>query len=434
MTAAPAEILSQLIRFDTTNPPGNEAACIGYVRELLQEAGVDAEIFALDPSRPNLLARVTGRGEAPALLLYGHVDVVPVGGQEWSLPPFAAEARDGYIWGRGAIDMKGGVAMLVSAFLRAAVSGEPPPGDLVLGLVADEEAGGVFGARFMVERHGDRFAGIKHALGEFGGFSMHLAGRRFYPVMVAEKQALRVIAKVRGPGGHGSLPTRGGAAARLGSMLTTLDSSRLPVHVTAEVRRMVEAIADNVDIDTGGVLWSLLKPVETDAALELLGPEGRMLDGLLHNTVNATVIRGGTRVNVIPSEIEVELDGRILPGQGPDDLMRELHALLGSDVELAYDQFDPGPPSVDLSAYEMLAGVLRDADPDAVPVPLVLTGVTDARFFSRLGIQTYGFLPMRFPAEVDFLALVHAADERIPAGEVAWGADRIHEAIQRYRG
>ena len=430
---SPEELLQQLVRFDTTNPPGREAACIEFLREVLAEAGVTAELLALDPERPNLVARLPGRGEAPPLLLYGHVDVVPTAGQGWTSDPFAAEVRDGFIWGRGTIDMKGGVAMLVSAFLRAA-AGPPPPGDLVLCVVADEEAGGVFGARFLVEEHGDRFQGIRHALGEFGGFSMTLGGHRFYPVMVAEKQACRVTATVRGPGGHGSLPMRGGAMARLGSMLTVLDSARLPVHVTPPVQAMVEAIADALEPGLAGIARSLLDPEKTDATIDLLGVTGRMFDALLHNTVNATIVRGGTKVNVIPGEVEVEMDGRILPGQAPDDLLRELRALLGPDVELRVDQFDPGPEAVDLSAFETLAAVLRDADPGATPVPMVLTGVTDARFFSRLGIQTYGFLPMRFPDDLDFLALIHAADERVPVGEVEWGADRVAEAIARYRG
>jgi acetylornithine deacetylase/succinyl-diaminopimelate desuccinylase-like protein len=431
---SPAELLKQLVRFDTTNPPGREADCVGFLQEHLHGHGVESQLFARDPGRPNLVARVTGRGEAPPLLLYGHVDVVPTADQDWTAEPFAAEERDGFVWGRGTIDMKGGVAMLTTAFLRAAAGAEPPPGDLVLCVVSDEEAGGDFGARFMVEQHADQFAGVRHALGEFGGFSMDLAGHRFFPVMVAEKQALRVKATVRGPGGHGSMPLRGGAMAKLGAMLSVLDGRRLPVHVTPAVGAMVEAIAAALDDGTGTLVRSLLDPGSTDRTLDALGPAGRMLDSLLHNTVNATIVRGGTKVNVIPGSIELELDGRILPGQAPEDLLGELRELLGPDVHLDYDQFDPGPSEVDLSAFDVLAGVLRDAEPDATPIPLVLSGVTDARFFCRLGIQTYGFLPMRFPPGLDFISLIHAADERIPAGEVAWGADRISEAIARYRG
>jgi acetylornithine deacetylase/succinyl-diaminopimelate desuccinylase-like protein len=430
----PTELLRQLVRFDTTNPPGGEGPCIEFLRELLAGDGIESELLAVDPERPNLVARVRGRGEAPPILLYGHVDVVPTADQAWTVEPFAAEDRDGHLWGRGTIDMKGGVAMLVSAFRRWAAASRPPPGDLVLCIVSDEEAGGVYGARFLTEQHPERFTGVRHALGEFGGFSMELAGRRFYPVMVAEKQCCRVTATVRGPGGHGSIPLRGGAAAKLGAMLTTLDRERLPYHLTDPVLRMIEAIAAALDEPAAKLVRALLDAGTADSTLDALGSGGRIFDALLHNTVNATIVRGGSKVNVIPAAIEVELDGRIVPGMGPDDLERELAKLLGPDVELRIDQFDPGPAGVDLDAFDTLAAVLRDADPEGVPVPLVLTGVTDARFFSTLGIQTYGFLPMRLPPDLDFLSLVHAADERVPQGEVEWGTERIFEAIGRYRG
>lgn len=429
----PEALLQRLLRFDTTNPPGAERACVEFLRDHVRGPGVEAELLARDPARPNLLARVRGRGEAPPLLLYGHVDVVPTADQEWTVDPFGGVRRDGFVWGRGALDMKGGVAMLASAYRRVAEAG-PPPGDVLLCIVADEEAGGVAGARFLVEQHAPRFAGVRHALGEFGGFSMTLAGTRFYPVMVAEKQSLRVVATVRGPGGHAALPARGGAAARLGALLGALDGRRLPVHVTPPVRAMVEAIAAALDPALAAVARGLLDPATADATIDLLGAEGRSFEPLLHNTVNATIVRGGTRLNVIPGAFEVELDGRLLPGQRPADLLAELRDVVGPDVDLTFDQFDPGPSDADLSGFDTLAAVLREADPGGVPVPLVLTAVTDARFFSRLGIQTYGFLPMRFPPGFDFMSLVHAADERIPVGEVEWGTDRIVEAIGRYRG
>jgi acetylornithine deacetylase/succinyl-diaminopimelate desuccinylase-like protein len=429
----PDELLRRLLRFPTVNPPGAEAECIRFLAGLLHERGVDSRLLALDPQRPNLLARLQGRGEAPPLLLYGHVDVVPVEGQLWTAEPFAGTERDGFIWGRGAIDMKAGVAMLVSAFLAAAAGREPPPGDLVLCLVSDEEAGGVLGTRFLVEQHAGEFAGVRHAVGELGGISMPLGGRRLYPVMVAEKQSCRVTATVRGPGGHGSLPMRGGAMAGLGEMVTRLDRNRLPMRVTPPVKLMLQAIAEAVP-DLSGVLSSLLDPAQADATVDALGAPGRLFDALLHDTLNATIVRGGTAVNVIPAEIQVEMDARLVPGATPDELLEELREVAGADVELAVDRFDPGPSSVDMSAFDVFAGVLREADPEGAPVPMVLSGVTDGRFFARLGIQTYGFLPMRFPPDLDFSALIHAADERVPVGEVAWGAERIGEAIARYRG
>ena len=192
----PAELLQRLIRFDTTNPPGNEADCIAFVQSLLAEAGITSTLLTRTPGRPNLIARLPGRGEAPPLLMQGHVDVVTTAQQQWQHPPFAGEERDGLIWGRGALDMKGGVAMMVAAMLRARFEESPLPGDVLLCLVSDEEAGGNDGARFLVEEHADLFTGVRYAIGEFGGFTLHLAGRRFYPVMVAEKQSCVVARRL----------------------------------------------------------------------------------------------------------------------------------------------------------------------------------------------------------------------------------------------
>ena len=239
---SPGELLQRLIRFDTTNPPGNEAECIDFVRGLLEEAGVDTEVYAKVPGRPNLVARLPG-GDKPPLLLQGHVDVVTTSGQNWTRPPFGGELVDGYIWGRGAVDMKGPVAMLVSAFLRAKQEGTALPGDVILALLADEEAGGDMGARFLAEEHAHLFEGVRYALSEFGGFSLEIAGRRFYPIQVAEKQICWLKAIVRGRAGHAALVNRGGTMARLGRLLRDLDRRRLPVHVTpaADAGRLVPA-------------------------------------------------------------------------------------------------------------------------------------------------------------------------------------------------
>ncbi|MGH2978353.1 MAG: M20/M25/M40 family metallo-hydrolase, partial [Solirubrobacterales bacterium] len=207
----PAELLRNLIRFDTTNPPGNERACIAYIEGLIGEAGIDSVIRARDPARPNLIARLPGRGAAPPLLLQGHVDVVGTAGQAWSHPPFDAVEADGCIWGRGAVDMKGGVAMMLSAFLRARAEELEPPGDVIFCALADEENMSPFGAQWLVAEHAELFAGVRNALGEFGGFTTHAGGRRFYPIQVAEKEVCTVQATLRGPAGHGSMPVRGGA-------------------------------------------------------------------------------------------------------------------------------------------------------------------------------------------------------------------------------
>jgi len=426
------ELLQRLIRFDTSNPPGNEAECIGYLRSLLEEAGFDVELYAKDPARPNLVSRLpgTGAGGTP-LLLYGHVDVVTTIGQQWSRPPFGGELVDGYVWGRGAADMKGGVAMLISAFMRARARDLQPRGDIVLAIVSDEEAGGDLGARFLAQEHPHVFDGVRYALGEFGGFSMELGGKRFYPIQVAEKQICWLKATIRGPGGHGALINRGGTMARLGRLLRDLDRQRLPVHVTPVAREFVERIAAELPRAQSAVLSALLKPRLTDSALRLLGSRGRTFEPMLRNTVSATIIRASSKINVVPAEIEVELDGRSLPGFGPDDLIRELREVAGNDVELELVRHDPGPPDPDLDLFDVLADTLREADPEGIPVPLLQIGVTDARHLSPVGIQSYGFLPMRLPPDFNFLTLIHTADERVPAEAIEFGTDAIYRVLER---
>jgi len=428
----PAELLQNLIRFDTTNPPGNEAECITYINGLLTEAGFETTLLAKSSNRPNLIARLQGRGTAPPLLLYGHVDVVTTANQKWTHPPFEGKIVDGCVWGRGALDMKGGVAMMLAALLRAKAEGLTPAGDVVLAIVCDEEAGGDYGVKYLVEEHPEQFEGIRYALGEFGGFPLYVGPRKFYLIQVAEKQICFIKATVRGPGGHGSLPMRGGAMAKLARLLQRLDQHRLPVHITPVARQMVEAMASALPFPLGIVLRQLVNPILTDTVLNLLGEKGRMFEPLFHNTVNATMVHGGEKVNVIPSEITVALDGRLLPGYTPDDLIAELRPIIGDEVELELVRHDPGPAEPDIGMFDLLAGILREADPNGIPMPLLLSGTTDARFFSRLGIQTYGYTPMNLPPEFNFAQLAHAADERIPVDAVDFGANAIYKVLQRY--
>ncbi len=426
-----AELLQNLIRFDTSNPPGNEAECVSYIDALLTQAGCTTTIVAAQPERPNLIARLQGQGTAPPLLLYGHLDVVTTANQMWQYPPFEGRLVDGYVWGRGALDMKGGVVMMLGAFLRVKAEGLALPGDVVLALVSDEEAGGYCGSRYLVENRPDLFEGIRYAIGEFGGFSFSIGRKRFYPIMVAEKQACRLQATLRGPGGHGSLHHEDGAMARLGRMLVSLER-RLPVHVTPVTRMMIRSISSNLPFPTGQVLGQLLHPVVTDRMLSILGPRGRAFEPLLHHTINATIVRGGEKVNVVPSEIVVEMDGRLLPGFAPEDLISEVQQIVGPDVELELVRYDPGPAEPDLGLFDTLATILRQADPTGVPVPMLLPGATDGRIFAGLGIQTYGFLPMPLPPEFDFAGTIHGSDERIPVDALSFGTEAIYQLLQRF--
>jgi acetylornithine deacetylase/succinyl-diaminopimelate desuccinylase-like protein len=426
------ELLQRLIRFDTRNPPGAERECIAFVQELLDTAGLETTIVAKDPERPSLVARLPGAGTAAPLLLQGHVDVVPTEGQEWSRDPIGGELVDGWIWGRGALDMKAGVAQMITTVLTAKERGLQPAGDVVLAVLADEEDGGTVGAQHLVSERPDLLDGIRYAIGEFGGFTQQIAGRRFYPIQVSEKQVCGVRATFRGPAGHGSMPVRGGAMAKLARFLHVVDRKRLPVVVTPVVERMVEGIATELPRPVGGALRKLLDPRVTNTALTLLGERGRLFDPLLHDTVSPTIVRGGVARNVIPGEVSVELDGRILPGRSPDDLLQELRAFAGGDVELELTRSEPGPPEPDFGLFDLLAGALREADPEGRPIPLLLPAITDARHFGRLGIQGYGFTPLQLPPDFKFTETIHAADERVPADAVAWGAERMYRVVERY--
>ncbi|MCB0037374.1 MAG: M20/M25/M40 family metallo-hydrolase, partial [Anaerolineales bacterium] len=301
----PDELLQQLIRFNTTNPPGHEAECVNYINTLLTEAGFETTILAKDDKRPNLIARLLGRGEAPPLLLQGHVDVVTTANQEWSRPPFEAEIHDGFIWGRGTLDMKGGVAMMITALLRAQANGLQPAGDIILCILSDEEVGGSYGAKFLVEEHPEQFEGVKYALGEFGGYNQLMAGKKFYPIQVAEKQICSMQATIRGAGGHGSFLNQGGTMAQLGRFLTTLDQNKLPVHILPVVREMFTRVAQKASFPQSFIIRQLLNPAMHDRFISLLGDSANTIGSLFRNTINATIVNGGNKINVIPSEIVV---------------------------------------------------------------------------------------------------------------------------------
>jgi len=430
----PVELLQSLIRFDTTNLPGNEFDCVMYIKGLLDEAGIESTLVAKDPNRPCLIARIQGRGEAPPLMLYGHVDVVSTKDQPWTRDPFGGEVIDGYVWGRGALDMKGGIAMMTSAFLRAHAESTALPGDVILCIVPDEEVDGVYGARYLVENHAGLFDGVRYAIGEFGGYPVHYFGKKFYTLTVGEKQTCSLKAAVRGRAGHAAVPTRGGAAAKLGHMLTALDQRRLPIHITPPVKQLIETIAQQLPTEQAAEFLGLLDLARADAVIDRLGEEGKTFDALLHNTVNATVFHGGTQVNVIPSEIIVDMDCRILPGLTPDDAIGEIYDVIGQDTaEIEINVYDPGPGDADMGLFDTLADVLKDAEPDAIPIPFIMSGVTDARFFCQLGIQTYGFLPMNLPDEIDIWDTVHNANERVPASVIEFGARTIYTALQRFK-
>jgi acetylornithine deacetylase/succinyl-diaminopimelate desuccinylase-like protein len=426
-------VLRQLVRIDTTS--GNERPGIEVIAAILESAGVDFRIMSKDENRPNLVARLPGRGTAPPLLLQGHIDVVPVTGQQWTHDPFSGDVADGFIWGRGTLDMKGPVVMMLDALLRASASPTPPAGDILFVVVSDEETQGTYGARFLVEEHASVFDGVRYCIGEFGGFPFRLDGTTFYPIQIAERIGVGFELTVEGPAGHGSMPIQGGSMAKLGRILTALDRRRLPVHLTTPTRLMVEALAEHTTGTTRAVLRRLLDERTAVLALRVLRSRLGMFEPMFRNTVSPTVVSGGDKHNVIPAEVTLGLDGRMLPGMTVEAFTEELREIVGAECQIrTITDGAATPADPDLGLFPLLSEIIVSQAPQAVPVPFLLPAVTDGRWFAQLGIQPYGFTPITLPEGFDFQRTVHAADERIPVEALTFGAEAMHSLLSRYDG
>ena len=427
------QILCRLIRMDTTSGVHPERPCIEYIRELLESAGIETSVYALDEERPNLYACIPSKEDPerrkPPLLFYGHVDVVPVTDQQWSCDPFGAEIKDGYIWGRGAVDMKGEIAMFIGLALAAAEQRLELPFDLRFLFVSDEECSGRYGMAYLVDRHPELFEGVKWAFGEIGGFTFHVAGQQIYPIMIAEKQFAHLRITARGSGGHGSLAHTGTAMERAAEAVAKLSKERLPVRITPPVRLMVEGFAVILGGFQGKVLRRLLQPRWTDRILKLMGGTGTLFDPLLHNNINVTIISGGSAINVIPSAVTFQGDMRLVPGCSIEEGIEDVRSLIGDGFTIDVEEYNPGSSSTDMSLYEQISRTMTSCEKGAKTVPFVLSGVTDGRFLSRLGIQTYGFTPMKLPEDYNFTEFIHSADERIPVGAADFGAEVLLKLV-----
>ncbi len=431
------EILQRLIRIDTSNPPGNERECALWLKSFLDDHGVANQILHPPeaPHRTSVVARVAGRGEAPPLLLQGHMDVVSVHGQRWSHEPFSGDIADGCVWGRGAVDMKGGLTMMLHALISAQRSEQPPPGDLILAAVADEELGGRQGAAYLVTEHPHIFESVKHAFGEIGGFTVHIRGQRFYPIMVAEKHICRIRVTFLGDGGHGSQIHSDTAMSRAARALRRMERRHPPFKIVDATRAMLEGMMGALGAREAVALRMALNPATTGMALAMMGDKvAKMLEPMFRDTISPTIISGGQQENAIPSEVQVLLDCRLLPGSSQSDIVRQVMSLVGDNAEIYVERYEDGPPTVDMTLMPYLADLIETADPGSKAIPYMVAGGTDAKWFHHIGIDTYGFTPMRLPADLDLMALFHAADERIPIDALNFGTALMHKAIYNYRG
>jgi acetylornithine deacetylase/succinyl-diaminopimelate desuccinylase-like protein len=432
-------LCQQLLRIDTTNPPGNERAAIDLIAGELAAAGLQPVIHEAAPGRANLVVRHKGSGAKPPLLLAAHLDVVEADASRWTHPPFAGEIADGCLWGRGALDMKNMAAMATALICRLARERIPLARDLIFAAVADEEAGCDHGSAWLCAHHPE-LVRAEYALGEVGGFSMYLGKSTLYPVQVAEKGLCWLRARVRGEPGHGSMPREDSAILKLSAALARLSSARLPVHVTGTMQDFLAAALARAPRPlralAGRALHSGSAPRLVPYLLRALPDRGlaRSLGAMLSNTASPTVLRAGSKINVIPGLAEVEIDGRTLPGQTDADFLAELSAILGPDVEL--EVVRSAPPLVTEPArsplYDTIVEVLGRREPDATVVPYLMPGFTDGKYFSRLGAKWYGFSPVKLPRGMKFGELFHGTDERIPVEGLKWGAEVLAEVVTRF--
>ncbi|MEU5875665.1 M20/M25/M40 family metallo-hydrolase [Glycomyces sp. NPDC047369] len=403
-----------LIRCDTTNlggGDGNERAAAEFAAERLAEAGLEPVVLEKAPNRSNVVARLEGSDpEAPALLVHGHLDVVPAAAADWSVDPFGGEVdADGMLWGRGAIDMKGMDAMMLAAVRSWAREGVRPRRSIVFAFVADEEAEAEYGSRYLAQEHADLFAGCTEGISESGGFTFHSKGMRIYPIAAGERGTAWLELTARGRAGHGSKRNPDNAVSKLAAAVARIGAHEWPLRVTPVVEAAVAELAalHGVDPDYGD--------------LSGLGPAAQLVESTLRNSANPTVLEAGYKVNVIPEHARAEVDGRVVPG-GEAEFEATMDGLCGPEVQWRYAHRSRSLAApVDSPTFAAMRAAILKHDPEGHPVPFCMSGGTDAKEFSRLGITGYGFSPLALPAEFGYGTLAHGVDERVPVEGLRFG-------------
>jgi acetylornithine deacetylase/succinyl-diaminopimelate desuccinylase-like protein len=408
------ELCRDLIRIDSSNPTSNERKIAEYVAGSLTDAGLTPAIYESEPGRASVVARWPGADSSrDALLIHGHLDVVPADADDWQVDPFAAEVKDDCVWGRGAVDMKDMDAMTLAVLHDWVREGRTPPRDVVFAFVADEEAGGVYGAHHLVDNHPELFEGCTEAVSEVGGFSMTIAGKRLYAIQTAEKGIswLRLVAS--GRAGHGSMLNDDNAVTALAEAVARVGRHSFPIELSDTVEAFLREVCTALDVP--------FDSNDVEAVLAKLGPLARMIGATVRHTANPTMLEAGYKQNVIPGVAHAYLDCRYLPG-GKERFDEQLAAVVGPEVaievvqhQVAYETTFDG----DLVAA-MDAAILAE-DPDGKCVPYCMSGGTDAKSFSELGMRCFGFSPLRLPAELDFVGMFHGIDERVPIEGLQFG-------------
>lgn len=424
--------LRDLLRIDTTNPPGNETRAMEFLANILKRESIEPTILESAPHRGNLVARLKGDGSAAPLLLMAHLDVVPAEADRWTHSPFSGDLADGYLWGRGALDTKDLAAMELMVMLLLKREGKVLRRDIIFMANGDEEMGGSMGAGWMVREHPELIQS-EYAINEGGGFAIDILGKRFFTVQVAEKGSARFVMRSRGHPGHASMPHADNAVMKLVEGVRKIGSAQLPLHATPTVTSFLEGIAANVDARYRSDVIGLLDPKKFSNAMSSLSLDGLapMFYAMLHNTAVPTILNAGTKINVIPSLAEARCDARILPGQTADGFLQELRTVLDNEFEIEFITRTTGFSSDHQTPlFDTISSVLSRCHPNAPALPYMVVGATDARHVRKLGTKVYGFCPMVLPAtEMD---RVHGHDERVSVENLGFGARVLYEVVSEF--
>jgi acetylornithine deacetylase/succinyl-diaminopimelate desuccinylase-like protein len=424
------DLCRDLIRIDTTNfgdssGPGERKAA-EHVATLLDEVGIGSQIFESEPGRASVVARWGGHGpgaDRPPLLLHGHLDVVPADADDWRVHPFSGEIKDGYVWGRGAVDMKDFDAMLLSVVRARQRAGAAPERPMVLCFTADEEAGGHKGAEYLIDRHRDLLADCTEAVGEVGGFSTTVRDRRLYLVEAAEKGMAWMRLTAKGNAGHGSMVHPDNAVTRLAAAVARVGQHEWPVRLTPTMQVLLSAV--------GELAGEEATPENAERLVDEFGTATRMLGAVLRNTTNPSMLSAGYKVNVVPGEATAHVDGRFLPGF-EDEFFTTLADLVGEGITVDWVSKQHAlETTFDGDLVDAMTASLLEEDPDALVAPFLMSGGTDAKHWKKLGIRSFGFAPLRLPPDLDFTALFHGVDERVPVDALEFGARVMDRLLDR---
>jgi len=428
-------LLSDLIKINTSNPPGNEMPAIEYCARYLKGCGIEPLVIESAPKRGNLVARVKGSGRTP-FMLTGHIDTVPADENGWRYPPFAGEIKEGFVWGRGALDMKHFIAMSMVSIKELLQEGFRPRRDILLVITCDEEEGSGCGARYLVDKHSE-LLNAEFGLGEVGGFSMNVGGRRLYPVMTSEKGFAWLKISAEGESGHGSMPVLRNAVGRLGLAAWRLSNIPLPLHLTEDASEFLKALSE-----IAGLKGKFLKLLEYNLTNEIVidnliaNPnQKKYFRALLRNTATPTVFNAGEKVNVIPRSAYLRVDLRYLPGISLEEGVDEVREVVGDDVKIEVEAYgEPLSFTKKSELFEIIKNVVTSEDRGAVVTPYMSPGFTDAKYFSKKNITVYGFTPLKFDTDINYSSLIHSENERVSEGALVWGKDVLKRIIKEYCG